>query len=629
MTAGGDHVVEAMISAEDRGFWSEPGVSVSGTARAVWSTVTGQQVQGGSTITQQMVRNYYEGVSRDQSVARKIQEIIISIKVDQNESKEWVMEQYLNTIYFGRQAYGIQAAAESYYHKDVDELTPEEAAFLAAAIQQPHPFGEADVLDSTEPLERRWQYVIDGMVTTGAISEDEAAEMEFPVPEAERPADGTDVSGYKGYMLQEAMNELERLGFTEDMVQRHGYEIVTTFDEDMMEAAHDAVEETVPHDTVPEGVNLGMTTIDPETGEVVAFYGGDDYLENQYDTSFHGAAQTGSAFKPYVLATALEEGYSLDSRVDGRGPRDVQGSRVQNAGNDPGGVMSLTQATEESNNLGFVELASEVGFENIRDTAYASGFPEGSIDDNQLVPVMPLGAVSARPVDQASGFGTFANEGVHVEPHVIREINNPDGENERPEVESDRALEESTAADVTHALEQAVNSGTGTAARLDGHPAAGKTGTTDGSVAAWFVGYTPQLSTSVGVYSGDNESFSIPGHNISGGGLPATLWNNYMSRAMEDYEPGEFPPPANEGTTENWAPDTATQQPEEQPEEEPQEPQEPPEEEPPPEDEPPEEEPPPEFPPPEEDDPEVPEPPDEPGIPEDPDEGDQMARSED
>ena len=601
MIEGGDHVVEAMISAEDRGFWTEPGVSISGTTRAVWSTITGQQVQGGSTITQQMVRNYYEGVSREQTVGRKLQEIIISIKVDQSESKEWVMEQYLNTIYFGRQAYGVQAAAEAYYHKDVDELTPEEAAFLAAAIQQPHYFGEADV-ETTPAMENRWEYVIDGMVTTSAITQAEADEMEFPAPEAERPDANEDLSGFKGYMLQEAMNELARLDFTEDMIQRHGYEIVTTFDEDMMEAAYETVEETVPVDSIPEGVNLGLTTVDPATGEVLAFYGGHDYVANQYDSAFLGAAQAGSAFKPYVLATALEQGYGLNSRVDGRGPRDIQGSRVQNAGNSPGGVMTLTQATQVSNNLGFIELAQEVGFEEIRQTAYDMGLPEGSIDDNQLVPVMPLGAASVRPVDQASGFGTFANGGVHVEAHVVKEIVNTDGEDVRPEVESNRALEEDTAADATYALQQVVNSGTGRSANLWDHPTAGKTGTTDNSVAAWFVGFTPQLSTAVGVYSGNNEPFNIPGHQISGGGLPATLWNNYMSRVMQDYEPGSFPSPAYGGTTENWAPEPSTEAPQQ-----PQEPVEPPEDTQP---EAPEE--------PEVEIPEVPEDPQEPGIPEDP-----------
>ena len=575
MTEGGDHIVEAVISAEDRGFWTEPGVSLSGTTRAFWSTVTGKQVQGGSTITQQMVRNYYEGVSRDVSIARKIQEIIISIKVDQSESKEWVMQQYLNTIYFGRNAYGIQAAAEAYYHKDVQDLEPAEAAFLAAAIQQPSWFGEADV-ETTPAMERRWEYVVNGLVTTGAITQAEADEMEFPAPEAERPAEGNDLSGYKGYMLQEAVNELERLGYTEDQINRQGYSIVTTFDKDMMNAAYEVVEETVPHENIPEGVNIGLTTIDPKTGEVLAFYGGRDYWENQYDSAFLGAAQTGSAFKPYVLATALEEGYSLHSTVDGRGPRDIQGARIQNAGNSPGGVMDLVQATRVSNNLGYVELAQEVGFEKIRDTIYDAGWPEGSIPDSQLVPVMPLGAASARPVDQATGYATFANGGVHTETHVVKEIINTKGEDERPEIESTRVLEESTAADVTHALEQVVNGGTGTAARLWDHPVAGKTGTTNDSVAAWFVGYTPQLSTAVAVYSGDNQSFSIPGHNISGGGMPATLWNRYMSRVMEGYERGSFPPPAFGGTTENWAPEPSPVEPEQpQRDDQPQEPIEP------------------------------------------------------
>lgn len=608
MTAGGDHVVEAVISAEDRGFWTEPGVSVSGTARAVWSTVTGEQVQGGSTVTQQMVRNYYEGVSLEQTVARKVQEIIIAIKVDQNEDKEWVMEQYLNTIYFGRQAYGIQAAAQAYYHKDVGELTAEESAFLAAAIQQPTRFGQADV-ETTPAMENRWQYVINGMVTTEAITQAEADQMEFPAPEPEKPMAGGDISGYNGYMLQEALSELEDLGYTEDHINRQGYKIVTTFDKGMMDAAYESVEAMVAPETLPEGVNIGLTTIDPATGEVKAFYGGHDYVANQYDSAFLGAAQAGSAFKPYVLATALEQGYGLNSTVDGRGPQDVQGSRVQNAGNAPGGVMTLTQATQVSNNLGFVELAQEVGFEEVRQTAYDVGLPEGSIDDNQLVPVMPLGASSVRPVDQASGFGTFANGGVHMEAHVVKEVVNQAGDDERPEVAENRALEETTASDVTHALEGVVNGGTGTAAQLANHPVAGKTGTTDGSVAAWFVGYTPQLSTAVGVYSGNNESFSIPGHNISGGGLPASMWNSYMSRAMEGYDRGSFPDPAFDGTTENWAPDPATQEPQEPQEPQvPQEPQEPQEPEEPPEPEIPE------IP----EDPEIPEVPEDPGWPEDP-----------
>ncbi|MBE1459703.1 membrane peptidoglycan carboxypeptidase [Nocardiopsis terrae] len=567
MVAGGDHIVDAVISAEDRGFWTEPGVSVKGTTRAVWSTITGEQVQGGSTVTQQMVRNYYEGVSREQTVSRKIQEIIISIKVDQSEDKEWVMEQYLNTIYFGRMSYGVQAAAQAYYHKDVDELTAEEAAFLAAAIQQPTPFGQADV-ETTPEMESRWQYVIDGMVTTGAITQAEADEMEFPAPEPEKITG--DVSGYRGYMLQEAMSELDRLGYTEDMVNRQGYRIVTTFDKDMMDAAYEAVDGMVSEEEMPEGINIGLSTVDPETGEVLAFFGGHDYNDNQYDSSFLGSAQAGSAFKPYVLATALKQGIGLNTRVDGRGPQNINGQPIQNAGNAPGGIMTLTEATQVSNNLGYIELAQRVGYEEIRETAYDAGLKQGSIKDNQLVPVMPLGANSVRPVDQASGYATFANGGVHVEAHVIREIVNQAGEDERPEVESDQAFSESVAADLTYALKSVADSGTGRTANLwdPNHPTAGKTGTVrdeqnGGTSAAWFVGYTPQLSTSVGVYSDNNRSFTIPGQNISSTGLPSQVWNRYMQEAVKGLEPASFPGPEFGGNTEDWAPDVSTQEPQE------------------------------------------------------------------
>ncbi|MFD3687486.1 transglycosylase domain-containing protein [Nocardiopsis sp. NPDC058631] len=561
MVAGGDHIVEAVISAEDRGFWEEPGVSVRGTTRAVWSTVTGQQVQGGSTITQQMVRNYYEGVSREQTVARKIQEIIISIKVDQSESKEWVMEQYLNTIYFGRNAYGIQAAAQAYYHKDVDELTAEEAAFLSAAIQQPTPFGEADV-ETTPEMEQRWRYVVNGLVTTEAITQAEADAMEFPAPEAEKPLEGTDLSGYRGYMYEAVMREMADLGYSEDQINRQGYSIVTTFDEELMEAAYETVEGSLPPDVLPEGVNVGLTTVDPATGEVLAFYGGHDYYENQYDSGLLGGAQAGSAFKPYVLATALEEGYSLRSIVNGSGPRSINGSTIQNAGNAPGGPMDLVQATRVSNNLGYIELTMETGYENVRDTAYAAGLPDGSILDNQLVPTMALGVSTVRPIDQASGYATFANGGEHIQAHVVKEIIDTEGEDLRPEIERNQALEESTAADVTHALRQVVEGGTGSSANFYTHPAAGKTGTTDNSVAAWFVGYTPQLSTAVGVYNQNNQSFSIPGHDISGGGVAAPIWRDYMARAMEGREVVQFPEPAFAGSTQYWAPDPSTQEPE-------------------------------------------------------------------
>lgn len=576
-----ENVQEAVISAEDRGYWDSPGVSITGTFRAVWFTVTGQQVQGGSTITQQFVRNYFEGISREQTITRKLKEIIIALKVDQSGDmdKQWVMEQYLNTIYFGRNAYGIQSAAQAYYHKDVGDLTASESAFLAAAIQQPSLYGQADS-KTTSQMEGRWEYVVEGMVEGGDVTRSEADKMKFPEPKAQRPANSVDLSGSKGYMLQQAMQELKELGYSEDNINRGGYKVVTTFDQQTMEMAKNAVEDTVDVDSLPDGVQAGLTAVNPSNGEVVGFYGGQNYLENQYDSAFNGSAQAGSAFKPYVLAAALEQGYSLNTQVNGNSPIEVGGATINNYDHTSHGPTSLVEATRMSLNTGYVQLAQEVGPEKVRQTAFDAGIPKSMIKENQAVPAIALGVSNVRPVDQATGFATFANGGEHVETHVVREVLNKEGENERPEPESNQALSQDTAADVTYALQQVVQSGTGTTAALpDGRPVAGKTGTTDDSVAAWFSGYTPQMSAAVGVYNGENEPFSVPGWGeLSGGTLPATIWNNFMTQAMAGREVKQFPEPAYSGEVHDFAPDPPPTQEETAPAEPPQESSRPPEE---------------------------------------------------
>ncbi|TQN30825.1 membrane peptidoglycan carboxypeptidase [Haloactinospora alba] len=549
-------VQEAVISAEDRGFWEEPGVSLTGTLRAIWATATGEQVQGGSTITQQMVRNYYEGVSKDRTIERKFKEIVISLKVDQSKSKKWVMEQYLNTIYFGRNAYGIQAASQAYFHKDMEDLNSSEAAFLASAIQQPSLYGNADN-DFSPAMKERWESVLTGMVELDTITQSEADEMERPEPEENRPADGNDLSGYKGYMLHQAMSELEDLGYTEDNINRGGYAITTTFDKDLMEAATSAVEDSVDIDSLPDGVNVGMSAVDPETGEVRAFYGGHDYLENQYDSSTRGKAQAGSGFKPYVLAAALESGtFTLNSVVDGSDNQVFNGVPLGNA-HSGGGPMTVTQATASSNNNAYANIAQQTGLQKVRDMATDIGLPESAITDQQAaVARLALGISSVRPIDQAGSYATFANDGKHVQPHVVSEITNQDGENEREDVPSNRAMSSDTAADATYAMQQVVNGGTGARARLpDGRPAAGKTGTTDNNVAAWFNGYTPQLAASVGVYNGNNQRFSVPGYGtVNGGSLPADIWRSFMAEAMQGKEVEEFPSPSDNPPS-DWEPE--------------------------------------------------------------------------
>ncbi|PRY02086.1 transglycosylase domain-containing protein [Allonocardiopsis opalescens] len=548
-----EHVRNAVLSAENRDFYSEPGVSVTGTMRALWSTVTGEQVQGGSTITQQMVRNYYEGLSQEQTVQRKLAEIVIAIKVDQERTKDWILERYLNTIYFGRGAYGIEAAAHAYFGKGVGELTPDESAFLAAAIQQPTAFGEAD--ESHLPAEEaRWRYVVDGLVTMGSVTQAEAAAMEFPLPQEQEPL--VDLGGQTGYMWQQALSELEQRGYTEDDINRGGYEIVTTFDQDMMASAEEAVREVLPEGTSEE-VLVGVASVEPGTGEVWAFYGGRDYEQDQFDTAFRGSAQVGSSFKPYVLAEALEQGFSLNSFMNASSPQVFNGSPVENYGGTSYGNVSLLQGTVNSVNTGYIQLAVEAGLADVVEMAERAGIPAQRLEPHAEAPTLALGVASMTPVEQAGGFATFASGGVQYDPHVIRSITDRSGQTEEIRVEGERAMDEGVAADTTYALTQVVQRGTGTGAALpDGRPVAGKTGTTDSSAAVWFVGYTPQLSTAVAIYQRDNQEITgIPGYySLTGGTLPADVFRTYMTAAMDGQEVESFPEPVWGGGDRSLAP---------------------------------------------------------------------------
>lgn len=587
-----EHVQDAVLAAEDHGFWTEPGVSLRGTGRALWITLTSrftgaEETQGGSTITQQMVRNYYEGLSQEQTIDRKLQEIVIALKVDQQQDKEWILEQYLNTIYMGRQAFGIQAAAQAYFDKDVSELTTEEAAYLAAAIQQPHTFGavDEDNQENLGSLEGRWNAVMDHMVELGSMDEetleaDSVSEAEIPLAQSAHRDE--ELTGHTGYMWQQAMTELEALGYTEEDLDTGAYEIVTTFDEDMMTAAQESVEESVPVDNLPDGVRAGLTAVDPTTGEVLAFYGGPGYEVDNYDSAFRGSAQAGSAIKPYVLAAALEQGIGLNTVIDASSPQTFEGSSVQNAGGASYPRVNLVDATARSVNTGYIHLLQQAGQENVVDMMHEAGIPDDKITPEQeLAPTLALGVSDVSPVDQASGFATFANGGEHIEPHVVRSIMDRDGEDQRPAPEQHQAMSEATASDVTYALERVITSGTGTRASI-GRPAAGKTGTTDSSVAAWFVGYTPQLSGAVGIYNGDNQPFSMPGYgSLSGGTMPADVWRTFMSRALEGQEAESFSGPSGQGSTHDWggaepepSPAEDERDGDEEPEPEPEEPQE-------------------------------------------------------
>ncbi|WP_310742150.1 transglycosylase domain-containing protein [Microbispora sp. H13382] len=533
-------VRSAVIAAENRTFYQDQGVSLPGTARAVWSTITGRQLQGGSTITQQMVRNYYSGLGQERSIARKLKEVMIALKVDRSKPKDWVLERYLNTIYFGRGAYGVQAAARAYFDKDVQNLTAAEGAYLAAVIQQPtrfaNPAGAA--LDA---VKARWASVVRGMREIGAISRDEAGALVFPTLAKQRAP--LSLGGQNGYMLAQVRAELNRLGFTDEDINHGGLKVTTTFDKKLMAQAQQAVKSVLPDDT-PKKVRTGLAAVDPATGEVVAFYGG-RYETNQYDNAFSAKVQAGSTFKPYTLAAALEAGYGLDTLVYGNSPIRVGSTDIPNSGGKSyGSAITLLEATQYSVNTAFVDLGQRIGVDKVVAAARAAGIPAAQLAPHQGAATLPLGVASVSAVQQASGFATFAAGGIHHEPHVIRAVTDGTGLTRRFAPAGTRAFSENTAADTTYALEQVVRSGTGSAAGLWDRPVAGKTGTTDESAAVWFSGYVPQLAVAVDMFRDDNKPVTVPGYGeLYGGTLPAEIWKTFMSTAMEGKPVREFPDP--------------------------------------------------------------------------------------
>nr|WP_185034487.1 transglycosylase domain-containing protein [Actinomadura coerulea] len=535
----------AVIAAENRSFYDDPGVSVQGTARALWSTATGKQLQGGSTITQQMVRNYYGGIGKDRSVTRKLKEVMVSLKVGREKDKDWILEQYLNTIYFGRDAYGVQAAAHAYYNKDVSKLTPAEGAYLAAAIQQPSNFA-----DPTGPRraysEQRWRAIVGNMVRDGALTSSEAASLTFPAPGKEKITDV--LKGQRGYMVNVAKKELtERRGYSEDEINRSGLKITTTFDKRLMDAMRQAVANNAPNG-MSKKIRTGAVSVDPKTGQVVAFYGGRGYLEEALSSAFGDWAQAGSGFKPIALAAALDDGKTLSTSYDGSSPQYFHGSSIHNDSNENFGTVNLVTATEHSINTAYVNLGQDIGNKKIAAMAEKMGIPAARMKPEQRdAATFPLGIVSLHPVEQASVYSTFASEGVHRTPFVVKSVTDNENHKRVFTEKGERAFSQQVARDATYAMQKVVQGGTGTGAQLpDGRDVAGKTGTTDEGRAIWFNGFIPQMATTVAMFRSDGKPLNIPGYGAYGGQLPAQIWRSYMSDAVniKGYDPDSFGEPS-------------------------------------------------------------------------------------
>lgn len=543
------HVQRAFLAAEDRKFYTNNGVSATGIVRAFWTNLRGGQQQGGSTITQQYVKNYF--LTQDRTVSRKLKEVMISIKIDRKYTKDEILKNYLNNIFFGRNSYGIQSASTVYFDKDVSKLTPAEGAFLASVINAPGIYDPANGERAKAAVRGRMDYVLNGMVDMGWMTQQAKDQIRFPAVQPRKaPTYG---SGPTGYITASVRNELKStLKLSDEDIDRGGLRITTTIDKNAQDAAVRAVEDNVPAvSSIP--LRAGLVSQKPD-GSVVAMYGGKDYRKNNYNSATQAAPQGGSSYKAFGLVGALENGYSLNSRFDGNSPVKLPGldKPLQNNLGVSYGSVDLSFMMKKSVNTAFLRLNMEMGPAKTRAAAIKAGIPQtspGLADDTTNI----LGTASTRVIDMARAYSTISSEGKRATPYFISKVASVTGDySYAAEPKTEQTIDKDVAADVVNAM-AGVNEAGGTGyPSLQGagftRPSGGKTGTTDEFKAAWYSGFTPnQLTTSVGMYAGDGTDSlrEAAGAEFYGGAVPATIWAEYMNAALKGQPVAKLPEPGN------------------------------------------------------------------------------------
>jgi membrane peptidoglycan carboxypeptidase len=546
-------VRNAVMAAEDRSFYSNRAFSPTGIARAVWNNLRGGSLQGGSTITQQYAKTAF--LTPQRSIQRKIKELVIAIKLENQFTKDQILENYLNTIYFGRGSYGVQTASQVYFGTTVDQLTTAQSAILASLLRSPGLYDPGFKKENLSRLEQRFKYVINGMVDAKWLSKEDAAKVKFPIINP-RVSSGA-LAGPKGYVISWVEHELNTLGFTDEQLLISGYIIKTTLIKDAQEAAVTAVNKEAPV-KAPDNLHIGLVAIKPGTGEILAMYGGKDYLKYQFNAATQGIASGGSSFKPFALVAALEQGIPLTSVWNGDSPKvydDGIGRPyvVNNYGGETWGDMSLLNATVHSVNTVYVPLGIKVGVEKVVDVARRAGIPESV--EMIASPSVTLGSSSPHVIDLANAYATFAAQGVYAKPFIINEVQGPNkGILYQGRIQAQEVFRKDVMADLTYALNQVTIKGTGAivGARL-ARPAAGKTGTSNDNASAWFNGYTPEVAASVAFYR-DDATQSLNGigglNSVTGGSFPARIWAEFVKGYLGKAPVQDFPAEANIGGTE-------------------------------------------------------------------------------
>lgn len=551
---------DAAIAAENRTFWTDRGISVSGMIRAAFTIARGGEMQGGSTITQQYIKILY--LNSERTFERKFKELFLAVKMGRQVPKEEILAGYLNTIYFGRGAYGIEAASKAYFNHPAAELTVPEAAFLATVLNNPSAYNPSEEANQARILQR-YRYVLAGMEEMGSITPAEATEFSQALPEFPSVPMNQRYAGPNGFLMRMVEDELARKGFSESQISGGGLQIVTTFDPDAQAAAVATAQKytnisanNAPIPQNPDDLHVAISSIDNETGEVIALYGGPDYIESNRNWATT-ARTSASAFKVFALAAGLRDGFNLYNTFHGNTftPRgDEEPSRNQN-GAQYGARVNLIEATAKSINTAFVDLTTQMenGREKIAQAAEDAGLPRTRGWDTNTSRIA-LGIAEVSPLHMAAGYSTFANNGRAIEPHVVREVFDDQGRLiYQADTEGEQVFEPGVARDVTYAMRNVVEGGTGSRVASLGRPIAGKTGThgEKGDIlAAWFAAYTKQISTSVMFVVGDDgrgglHAYRRPGDGtFYGGTYPAMVWTEYMQVATQGQPVEQFDGPA-------------------------------------------------------------------------------------